>query len=98
MRLARGAHRRGDRAAIENVGAAIADGAQGGGKIQLQQPVTGCKRLAILEKYRGDLSLALAAYNAGPEMVERYGGIPPFPETQKYVRQITARLAPTPTF
>ena len=52
----------------------------------------------LLEKYRGNLSLALAAYNAGPEMVERYGGVPPFPETQKYVRQITARLAPTPTF
>lgn len=52
----------------------------------------------LLEKYRGNLSLALAAYNAGPEMVERYGGVPPFPETQKYVRQITARLAPTPAF
>jgi soluble lytic murein transglycosylase-like protein len=52
----------------------------------------------LLGKYRGNLSLALAAYNAGPEMVERYGGIPPFPETQKYVRQITARLASTPTF
>jgi soluble lytic murein transglycosylase-like protein len=50
----------------------------------------------LLEKYRGNLSLALAAYNAGPEMVERYGGIPPFPETQKYVRQITARLASSP--
>ena len=52
----------------------------------------------LLEKYRGNLSLALAAYNAGPEMVERYGGIPPFPETQKYVRQITARLSSTPPF
>jgi Transglycosylase SLT domain len=52
----------------------------------------------LLEKYRGNLSLALAAYNAGPEMVARYGGIPPFPETQKYVRQITARLSSTPTF
>lgn len=50
----------------------------------------------LLQKYRGNLSLALAAYNAGPEMVERYGGIPPFPETQKYVRQVTARLASSP--
>jgi len=47
----------------------------------------------LLAKYRGNLQFALAAYNAGPEMVERYGGVPPFPETQKYVRQITAKLA-----
>src|ERR1700735_3545974 len=49
----------------------------------------------LLERYRGNLSLALAAFNAGPDMVTRYGGIPPFPETQKYVRQITAKLAST---
>ncbi|MFZ3202131.1 MAG: lytic transglycosylase domain-containing protein, partial [Candidatus Acidiferrales bacterium] len=47
----------------------------------------------LLELYRGDLKLALAAYNAGPDMVERYGGIPPFPETQNYVKRITSELA-----
>lgn len=42
----------------------------------------------LLDKYKGDLRLALAAYNAGPEMVEKYGGVPPFAETQEYVRKI----------
>jgi soluble lytic murein transglycosylase-like protein len=47
----------------------------------------------LLDKYRGNVKFALAAYNAGPEMVDRYGGVPPFAETQHYVRSITAKLA-----
>ncbi len=47
----------------------------------------------LLEKYRGNVKLALAACNAGPEMVERYGGIPPFAETQNYVKRILSQLA-----
>lgn len=42
----------------------------------------------MIDQHRGSLELALAAYNAGPGAVQKYGGVPPFPETQGYVRNI----------
>jgi hypothetical protein len=49
------------------------------------------KYLSGLQSQFGSTSLALAAYNAGPGAVSRYGGIPPYAETQNYVRAVTSK-------
>jgi soluble lytic murein transglycosylase-like protein len=57
----------------------------------------------MLDKFSGNVELALAAYNAGPDRVVQYHGVPPYRETRNYVRKITkpapqksAKPAPKP--
>ncbi len=44
----------------------------------------------LWHRFRGDVRRVLAAYNAGEGVVRRYGGIPPYPETQRYVARVLA--------
>jgi soluble lytic murein transglycosylase-like protein len=44
----------------------------------------------LLDTFNGDLDLTLAAYNAGPGAVHKFGGVPPFRETQDYVKRVRA--------
>lgn len=54
--------------------------------------MAGCAYLRRQLDRFGSLELALAAYNAGPSNVLKYGGVPPFPETRDYIARITSRL------
>jgi len=59
-----------------------------------QNVLGGVKYLRRLhDQYRGNIPLALASYNAGATNVTQYGGVPPFPETQNYVKQVTRLVA-----
>jgi soluble lytic murein transglycosylase-like protein len=45
----------------------------------------------LMDRFGNDKSLALAAYNAGPNAVKKYGGIPPYAETQNYVKSVLGK-------
>lgn len=61
----------------------IADNAEGGAKYLRE----------LLVRYKGNAVLALAAYNAGPDAVKRYGGVPPYAETRQYVLRVLQEYA-----
>jgi soluble lytic murein transglycosylase-like protein len=67
------------------------------GKTGLEQNVyAGTKLLRwLLKRFEGNVSLALAGYNAGEGSVDKYDGIPPYKETENYVRKITASYGKT---
>ena len=73
-------------------------------QLQVQNPFSaqesleaGSKLLKqLLDRYQGDLSQALSAYNAGAARVDQAGGVPKIPETQNYVSTILNRLMPQP--
>ena len=58
-----------------------------------QNIAAGTRQLAdLMKQYGGNLDLALAGYNAGPGNVHKYGGVPPFTETQNYIKRVRAAM------
>src|ERR1043165_2903798 len=47
----------------------------------------------LLDRFHGNVRLAIASYNAGPGSVERFRGVPPYPETRRYVKEVERRFA-----
>ena len=58
-----------------------------------QNIMAGSKYLKKMINRFGDLKLGLAAYNAGPGNVNKYGGMPPFSETKNYVERVTSQMS-----
>ena len=63
-----------------------------------RQSIMGGARLLrrLIDMHEGNIRLALASYNAGPRNVKRYGGVPPFQETQNYIKRIIELLEEGP--
>jgi hypothetical protein len=61
-------------------------------RFDIQQNIDGgCRYLkTLLERFGGQVELALAAYNVGPEAVEKYEGVPPYRQTRHYVKKVLA--------
>lgn len=59
------------------------------------QSVDGAARLlrSLMDRFDGDLTLALAGYNAGPGAVSQYNGVPPYRETENYIKKVTKLAA-----
>jgi soluble lytic murein transglycosylase-like protein len=71
---------------------------QTAGQMYVADPVDPAQNIAggtrylrlLANQFNGDMLLTIAAYNAGPEAVRKYGGVPPFEETRQYVKKVMA--------